>query len=246
MTTRLCLAFVLLLCVTACATPPQQTTQDPTVPQRILFVGNSFTYYNNSLHNHLRRLISAGKLNTDSTRLRIMTISGGRLPEHGPAMPAMVASEPWDVVVMQGHSRGPISPDTARPFQLAASDFSKIIRDAGAEPVFFMTWAYADKPEMTEKLAEAYLGVGEKLGARVAPVGLAFETARQKHPTISLTTSDKRHPTIAGTYLAASVFYALFFEQSPVGLNYHAGLAEDDAGALQLVAWDTVQAFLKK
>jgi hypothetical protein len=30
------------------------------------------------------------------------------------------------------------------------------VRKHGARPVYFMSWAYQDKPEMTAQLAEAY------------------------------------------------------------------------------------------
>ena len=52
-------------------------------PARVLFIGNSFTYYNNSLHRHYRQLILASGIHIEETsRARIMTISGGHLPEH--------------------------------------------------------------------------------------------------------------------------------------------------------------------
>lgn len=49
--TRL-LAFLIWL---ACS----QAIAAPDFPQRILFVGNSYFYYNNSLHNHLRGFVEA-------------------------------------------------------------------------------------------------------------------------------------------------------------------------------------------
>ena len=40
------------------------------------------------------------------------------------------------------------------------TDFARknveIIKKNGAQPVLFMSWAYADKPEMTEQLAAAF------------------------------------------------------------------------------------------
>ena len=51
---------------------------------------------------------------------------------------------------------------------------------------------------------------------------------------------DGSHPTVAGTYLAACVFYASIFHESPVGLAYDAGLAKELAASLQQGAADTV------
>ena len=58
---------------------------------------------------------------------------------------------------------------------------------------------------------------------------------------MNLYAADKRHPSMAGTYLAASTLYAALLKRSPVGLKYGAGLDDATAKHLQTVAWDTVQ-----
>ena len=138
----------------------------------MLFVGNSLTYYNNSLHNHYRDLLRAASPDGELRgRARIMTISGGHLPEHRGTLPVMLASEPWDFVVMQGHTLGPITEGTDEAFREAARDYVRQIRAVDAEPVFFMPWAYTDRPEMTAQLDAAYTGIGDELGVPVVPVG---------------------------------------------------------------------------
>jgi glutaredoxin len=67
-------------------------------------------------------------------------------------------------------------------------------------------------------------------------VGTAFRALVQRRPELELWGSDGLHPSIAGTYLAACSFYAHFYQHSPVGNSYHAGLAEGDARALQEMA----------
>lgn len=214
------------------------------VPRNVLFVGNSFTYYNNSLHNHYRALVRNGRPGTAADgRVRIMTISGGRLPEHRAGLGAMLAAEAWDVVVLQGHSRGPLDEATAGEFRDAAIDYVAMIREAGAEPVLFMTWAYAGQPEMTGRLEAAYTGIGRETGARVVPVGLAFARVTDERPDIALRTADARHPSLAGTYLAACTFYAALLNLSPEGNEYDAGLGSEVASYLQRVARETVRAY---
>lgn len=213
-------------------------------PRNILFVGNSFTYYNNSLHNHYRKLLRSGRPDlANDGRVRTLTISGGRLPEHRAGLTSMLAAERWDVVVLQGHSRGPIEDNTDGAFREAARDYVAMIREAGAEPVFFMTWAYTGKPGMTALLDAAYSGIGRETGARVVPVGLTFARVTEERPDIALRIADARHPTVAGTYLAACTFYAFLNRGSPEGIEYDAGLGRDTAAYLQRVAWDTVQAY---
>ncbi len=237
--------YALLLvaaCIVGCAAAVEAPQSEHLPgPRSVLFVGNSFTYYNNSLHNHYRRLARAAAPNDERPgRVRIMTISGGQLPEHAAGLPAMLASHDWDTVVLQGHSRGPIEDETAAAFREAAADFARQIRERGAEPVLFMTWAYSDRPDMTAVLDAAYTSTGQAIGARVAPVGLAFAKATTERPDIELRIADGRHPSLEGTYLAACVFLASLHGVSPVGSSYTAGLDADVAAYLQNVAWTTV------
>jgi hypothetical protein len=52
----------------------------------------------------------------------------------------------------------------------------------------------------------------------VAPVGIAWADVASKEPSIDLYYKDGAHPSPAGTYLNACVFYATIFGRSPVGL----------------------------
>ena len=65
---------------------------------------------------------------------------------------------------------------------------------------------------------------------------------RRQNPQLDLWQDDGSHPTEQGTYLAACVFYAVLFRQSPQGLTYGDGLAADTVRVLQTLAADTVLA----
>lgn len=110
-----------------------------------------------------------------------------------------------------------------------------------------MTWAYADKPEMTKQLADATIAVANENNAMVIPVGLAFANALKQRPELKMTVADNRHPTAAGTYLEAATILAALTKKSPEGSSYLGGcekpLKEKDAAFLQKVAWDTVKGF---
>jgi len=213
-------------------------------PESILFVGNSFTFYNNASYTHLRKLLVAEYA---SSRQRIflksMTISGAMLADHAGGLEQLLASRSWDVIVLQGQSRAAIDKDMAAGFESTARTYSKAIRARGAEPVLFMTWAYAGQPEMTAQLATEFGHLGRKLNVMVIPVGLAFGRATETINGIVLHDPDKKHPSLEGTYLAAAVFYASLYGKSPVPLAYNAGL--DDKTALQLrqTAWQTVSEY---
>lgn len=112
--------------------------------------------------------------------------------------------------------------------------------------MFFMSWAYQDKPEMTQQLADAYTVAGNANHALVIPAGLAFARSIAVRPEVNLYAPDKRHPSVEGTYLSAATTYATLFNQSPVGLKFSAGLTPEVANHLQQVAWDTVQQYFNR
>lgn len=236
-------AFVFLFAVAspgANAASPEVTEITP--PKNVLLIGNSFTFYNNGLHTHLRAL--AREADKDSKYLfRIVTISGGLLADHRFGYEGTLASKPWDAVILQGNSNEPIREDRKEGFVKYATVFAEQARAANIQPVFFMTWAYADKPEMTGPLCEAYTDIANKTKAMVSPVGLAFARATKERPDIRLIIADKLHPTMAGSYLAACTLYASLMGKSPEGLAYAAGLDQEWAAFLQKTAWATVTEF---
>ena len=80
----------------------------------------------------------------------------------------------------------------------------------------------------------------------VIPVGLAFANAIKKRGDLELYQPDKRHPSPAGTYLAASTAYAALYGKSPVGNKFTAGLDAATVELLQNVAWETVQSYYRR
>ncbi|MYI01914.1 MAG: hypothetical protein F4122_05175, partial [Gammaproteobacteria bacterium] len=51
-------AFLVLSAGDAIA-QPLKTELENTAPERVLFVGNSYFYYNDSLHNHVSRMLAS-------------------------------------------------------------------------------------------------------------------------------------------------------------------------------------------
>ncbi len=96
---------------------------------------------------------------------------------------------------------------------------------------------------MTVQLAEQYTRAGNANDALVVPAGLAFAKAIARRPSLELYQPDKRHPTLAGTYLAACRTYAAIEKKSPVGNKYSAGLDAELAAFLQGVAPETVREY---
>ncbi|MBV8534118.1 MAG: hypothetical protein JO128_00915 [Alphaproteobacteria bacterium] len=255
----LVLAGLWLAAPAAAQTKPKVTETGIDQPRSAIFIGNSFFYYNNSLHNHLTRLVKSGDSSARFSAVSV-TISGSGFGWHDVGSyfrPNALGSysfdsdnnivfhqrgaKLFDLAIMMDCSQCPIHPKLKANFYAYAKKDSATVRKHGAVPVFFMSWAYADRPEMTQALAEAYTRAGNDTNALVVPAGLAFANAAQRDPSLVLHAEDRRHPSVAGTYLAACTLYASLFKKSPVGLTYTAGLPATTATFLQNVAWDTVR-----
>ncbi len=255
-------------CATTVAPPAALATSAAKAPvdakdvKAMLWVGNSFFYYNNSMHGHVGQLMNAAGVR--GSRSVSATISGSGINWHDVAAhfkPGGVASysfvgdnevrfnkfdKPFDAVLMMDCSQCPIHPELQSVFYEFAKKHSDTVRKNGAEPALFMSWAYQDKPEMTLQLAAEYIKAGKQNNALVVPAGLAFANSIAKRPELNLYIADKRHPSLAGTYLGACVVMASVYKKNPVGNSYTAGLPADVATHLQNIAWDTVQAFHAK
>jgi hypothetical protein len=241
-------------------TKPKITTLGPDFPKAVLFVGNSFFYYNNGMPGHLTFMErAADAANKAAYRNTMATIGGSGLDWHDmdnllrpngigaysfDDQNNVVFNKPgkqFDAVVMMDCSQCPIHPQLKDAFAAFAKKDGEIVRAHDMWPVLFMSWAYADKPDMTAGLAEAYTLAGNANDALVVPAGLAFERVRKLQPELNLYAPDKRHPSLAGTYLAACVTLAALTGRSPVGNSYNVGLDPQTAELLQKAAWDTVQ-----
>lgn len=230
-------------------------------PESVLWVGNSFFYYNNSMHNHFGQLVRAAGSGVRSTSV---TISGSGLEWHD--MDSLVRPDglgrysfvgdneirfnkpgrQYDTAIMMDCSQCPIHPQLQAAFHATARKHAQSLVKAEVRPVLFMSWAYKDKPEMTAQLAEQYTMAANANDALVIPAGLAFAKAIGKQPDIELYEADKRHPSRAGTYLAACTVYATLYRKSPIGLSYTAGLSRELATLLQTAAWESVQEYFRQ
>ena len=122
--------------------------------------------------------------------------------------------------------------------EAAEKFFDEAIKAAGARTVLYMTWARQNAPESQQAITDAYTGVGRELGATVVPVGLAWQRFLRLHERPVLHDKDQSHPTVAGSYLAGCVFFAVLFQESPVGVDAGAaGLSGEDLAVLQEAAW---------
>lgn len=215
---------------------------------RVLFIGNSYTTVND-LPSVFANLARSGGHRVETATA---AVDGWTLAQHAgsPATAAKLAAASWDIVVLQEQSQVP-SVEEFRQTEMypAARQLVSSIRNRGARPLFYLTWGrrdgwpengMADYASMQASIDQGYAAIGADQRVAIAPVGDAWATLVTYGTGAPLWQEDGSHPTEAGTYLAACVFYATIFRESPEGLRYHASLSAEAAATIQAVANETV------
>lgn len=232
--------LILLACPLAQADDPEPPAERK-LPSRVLFVGNSFIFFND-MPKMLRQLAAADgrKLETGQH-----TPGGFTLQRHAAAPElAKLLEQRWDVVVMHEQSQMPSFPPDAVAKRVVpfAKQLADAVRKAGARPALMLTWAYREgdrrnRPQdtfaaMQGRLLAGYKQAGAAAKAPVLPAGLAWKAALEAEPKIDLWTRDGRHPNPLGSYLAACVIYRALGGE--VGKNsFHHEFGKNDAEFLQ-------------
>lgn len=175
---------------------------------RILFLGNSFTYFHD-----LPKIVSQML----SCEVESHTRGGAKLAEQlnpetemGAKTLKALKEEKWDYVVMQEQSFAPIGNFEA--FLKSVKALSSLIKENGATPVLYATWAYRENTEklattnltyaeMADALRNNYAKAAIETGSLMADVGTLFTKTRA---IITPYENDDYHPSEAGTILAAS------------------------------------------
>ena len=190
-----------------------KTNNRPTVPVKVLFIGNSFTA-RNDLPGLIAQLAAAhGKI----IQHRLISAGGASLRRHWNAGEALKVIQigHFDYVVLQEQSTLPVK--NAERMHESIRLFDQAIKTAGAKMVLYLTWARLHAPESQQPITDAYTSIGRELGATVVPVGVVWQSFLRKHDQPALHDRDQSHPTLAGSYLAACVFFAVLFKENPVG-----------------------------
>ena len=225
--------------------------------KEVLFIGNSYTYYNN-----LPDLVNEIALSFGDTLMHESSTPGGsNFNAHSTNAQTLnkINQKEWDYVVLQAQSQEL----SFSPFQVASDSYpyAEILVDSifanssCTEPLFFMTWGrkYGDQSNcqfyppvctylgMQQRLRESYLDMTFTHNASCSPVGMAWKKSIEIDSTLNLYSSDNSHPSIYGSYLAACTFYSSIFKKSAVGSTYWPN-AIDSASAyiLQQIGSSTV------
>lgn len=212
---------------------------------KVLFVGNSFTYYYN-LPQVVQAMAASQNIEIET---RQSTVGGSNLEQHwkkekGTRTMRLLDSAKWDFVVFNNHSTSPI--ETPDAFYEYGKKFAELVKSKGATPVFMMTWAYKSDPLMYSPLRDGYKKLAKETKSELVPCGELFEAVRTLRPTMEMYFDDK-HPSANATYMLGLAFLKYFTHASVDKIAPRITTRDKDGELLYLLFMHNEDAdFLKK
>jgi len=138
---------------------------------------------------------------------------------------------------LQDQSTRPVNnPDLFLEF---ASKLNTEIKNNGSLTALYLTWAVKDSPAEIGSISSAYEKTGMQINAKVVPVGKVWDYFVKNNSTIDLYFTDRKHPSLSGTFLTACVFYQSLFAKNPVENSYiPVGLTADNVVLIKKITND--------
>jgi len=224
----------------------------------VLFLGNSYTSYNNLPQLVQSLSSSAGKtLIIDSNMPGGMTVSGHI---NDPTTLSKISQGTWDYVVIQEQSQIPtIDYYRYNDMYPAMIDLKTLVEQFNpcTRLITYMTWGrrfggqqcdpsntycspvFVDFNHMQDSLTSAYMEISDLLNIQCAPVGVTWQNILND-TTLVLHDNDNSHPNLDGSYVAALSIYSSIWKEPSVGITFNSGLTPSRALYYQQMSDNTV------
>ena len=232
---------------------------------RVLFIGNSLTYYNDMPELLEKLAVSNGKKIT----VESVTDGSSTMCQQASTSTSIGGTvrnsmkKKWDYVVIQPSRRITPNENTVRNAELeAGKELDSWIKKAGAKTLIYCTWGNntgsasiytmnADKVNASESGSFAITQdehskfmqtisreYSELLGADMVDCAELFRYMLNGQPSVNVYYTDNRHPSLYGSYAVACAFYSYLYGESAeeAAKKYHNGIAEDLAVMLAKAA----------
>lgn len=217
---------------------------------KALFLGNSYTYYNQMPQMVFDIAESMGEELVTASN----TPGGYTFEGHTTNLTSLALIEEgnWDFVILQEQSQIPSFPvaqvaNESLPYAEALNDLIETYNPC-SETVFYMTWGRENGDAgncefwppictyegMDDLLAASYLTMADDNEAIVSPVGRVWRWIRENYPDLNLYASDGSHPSAEGSYAAAVSFYTVMFRDNPEEITFNSTISDSDADIIKL------------
>ena len=222
-------------------------------PMKVLFIGNSYTHYNN-MPEIFGKIAKSKKIKID-VAMNAKSNHTFKMHCQRPELFEAIKTKKWDYVVLQGFSRELMFEksiiDTATiPYFKRIMD-SVYANHSCTNVLLYMTWGYKNgfsqnlEPltydEMSNNIHSGYKYLSELYDLSIVPIGEIWRSFRKNNPEIELYQDDGQHPNLTGSYLIASGFYSAIFKSNPNG-GYIPKIDSLVANKIQGVAYKYVAA----
>ena len=235
---------------------PESTVLDKNGKYNFLFIGNSYTHYNDMPEQIFAKILKAAGYTATVTRITkggwYLIDSAKSTDEVGAKVDSALKLRDYDYIVLQEQSTCPAS--TPAKFYTGVRNLVEKVRADGATPILYGTWGRKEghrvlktngwtNESMTWMISAAYEAIGAELGVDVAYAGLAFYDVYTNNKNINLYDEDLTHPNATGSYLAAMTIFAKITGVDPTTVDYNANLSDSAAAILKEAArkavWET-------
>jgi hypothetical protein len=169
---------------------------------RILFIGNSHTYYNDMPELVASRARKCGY----NCEVTMIAHPGWFLEQHTkePDVRFNIRYGHYDYVVLQEHAH-PFGPE--EKFFSAVRILDGWIRESGARTVIYSTWARREEEFNQKQMNEAHRKIADEIGAILAPVGENWWTYKRTYPNLEMYDTDGAHASEFGSDFAAKYIW---------------------------------------
>lgn len=165
---------------------------------RILFIGNSHTYFNDMPATVAAPAGACGY----ACEVTMIAHGGWFLEQHvrEPDVRFNILHGHYDYVVLQEHAH-PFGPE--EKFYTAVRRLNEWISQAGSRPVIYLTWAKKDEEPNQARMTAAHEKIAAEIGAVLAPVGVNWWNYQKSRPEVEMYFEDGAHASEHGSEFAA-------------------------------------------
>ena len=217
-----------------------------------LFVGNSFTFYNDmpKIAESIAKDLGYD-LTCDSVTVGSHTLEqyADVTDEYGKILDdKLKSSTVYNFVILQEQSTRSYTHFDS--FEKGVSDLVSKIHSTqeNAEISLYETWGFEEEanakqwtvPQMEDEICAKYEEVGKKYNLPIHYVGEAFSQVYENHKEINLYADDNKHPSYEGSYLSALVHIGTMFNCDVTSTAFNGELSEETANTLKAVASNVV------